>query len=154
MEDLTSQEMIPFEKELEFIREYLKLERLDQDRYFKVEYDLEVTDFLIPTLTFQPVVENAVNYGALTCPKGKGLIWIYTKLKGDNVEIRVWNNADEIRSLTKGQKQHRSVAIENLKTRLQYYCGGTFEITVKEKEATAILRLPYLKVKQEESCEQ
>ena len=147
MEDMTSKEMIPFEKEVDFIREYVSLEKLDPARQFTVNYDLEETDFVIPTLTLQPVVENAINYGALTMPQGKGEVDIFTSRKGDDIVITVRNNYEHTSSSTGGQRKHRGIALENLKTRLQYYCDGSFEINIYDDEAIAEIRLPYEKVK-------
>ena len=142
MEDLTANEMIPFEKELGFIREYVRLEKLDPDRDFDMEYDLEIKEFLIPTLTLQPVVENAINYGALTCKKEKGKVVLSTRRMNDQIVIRVWNNFEGKRSVTEGQKKHRSIATENIKSRLKYYCQGTYEIDIREEDAEARIILP------------
>ena len=132
MEDLTINEMIPFEKELGFIREYVRLEKLDPDRDFDMEYDLEIKEFLIPTLTLQPVVENAINYGALTCKKEKGKVVLSTRRMNDQIVIRVWNNFEGKRSVTE----------ENIKSRLKYYCQGTYEIDIREEDAEARIILP------------
>ena len=142
IEDLTAKKMVSFERELDFIKEYIKVEKTDPDRDFDVEYDLKVTDFSIPTLTIQPVVENAVNYGALTCRNIRGKVVIYTYLEGNDIVIRVWNNKEGRRSTTEGQKKHRGIAIENISDRLKYYCNGTFELNVEEEETNAIIRMP------------
>ena len=149
MEDLTNKETVSFEKELDFVREYISLEKTDPDRDFEVSYDLKATDFRIPTLTLQPIVENAVNYGALTCKEKKGEVRISTREENGYICIYVWNNYEGHRSVTEGQKKHRSIAIENVRSRLKYYCEGTFDIDIGETEATALIRMPSDKVKGE-----
>ncbi len=146
MEDLTISEMIPFEKEMGFIEEYVRLEKLDPDRNFEVVYDLEERDFLIPTLTLQPVVENAINYGALTCKQETGKVVISTRREKDAIKIEVWNNFEGKRSVTSGQKKHRSIATENIRSRLKHFCDGTYEIEIREKDAVATLCMPLDKV--------
>jgi LytS/YehU family sensor histidine kinase len=147
MDDLTINTMIPFEKELGFIKEYIRLEKLDPDRDFEVHFQLNEIDFYMPTLTLQPVVENAINYGALTCKDQKGRVEISTNREGNNIVIRVWNNFEGRRSVTEGQRKHRSIALENLKSRLKYYCDGTFDIVIGEKDALATITIPYDKAK-------
>ena len=43
-----------------------------------IEYDIEATDFLIPSLTVQPLVENAVKHGVGMKEDG-GTVTIATK---------------------------------------------------------------------------
>ena len=64
LESLTQEELIPFTRELEHTQAYLELEQLSGLRRFVAEYDLKVTDFMLPPLVLQPVVENAVKHGA------------------------------------------------------------------------------------------
>ncbi|MEE3425807.1 MAG: hypothetical protein VZR26_09595, partial [Erysipelotrichaceae bacterium] len=146
MEDLTINEMIPFEKELGFIKEYVRMEKLDPDRDFDMEYELEIKEFVMPTLTLQPVVENAINYGALTCKKQKGKVILKTRRENDQIVITVWNNFEGKRSVTEGQKKHSSIATGNIRSRLKYFCEGTYEIDIRETDAIATIRLPMNKV--------
>ena len=103
-------------------------------------------EFVMPTLTLQPVVENAINYGALTCKKQKGKVILKTRRENDQVVITVWNNFEGKRSVTEGQKKHRSIATENIRSRLKYFCEGTYEIDIRETDAIATIRLPMNKV--------
>lgn len=54
---------IPFEKELEHIKTYLWIEKVRFEEALTVEYRIGATDFWIPSLTLQPLVENAVKHG-------------------------------------------------------------------------------------------
>lgn len=56
--------MISFEKELEHIKTYLYLEQIRFKDELEIEYDIQFSDFSIPALTIQPIVENAVKHGA------------------------------------------------------------------------------------------
>ena len=49
-----------FSKELEHTNIYLDIEKLRFGDRVKVEYDIKTEDFNMPTLTLQPIVENAV----------------------------------------------------------------------------------------------
>ncbi|MDO4503349.1 MAG: histidine kinase [Coriobacteriia bacterium] len=54
---------VPFEKELEYIRAYVSIEVLRFGDRIKVEYDTSSTDFPLPPLSIQPLVENAIKHG-------------------------------------------------------------------------------------------
>ncbi|MBQ4225914.1 MAG: histidine kinase, partial [Oscillospiraceae bacterium] len=54
---------IPFGKELENAEIYLSLAQMDVSRKFDVVYDLRDTDFSIPPLSLEPLIENAVRHG-------------------------------------------------------------------------------------------
>lgn len=59
------QEMVPLARELDFVREYLQLEKV---RYrerlrFALPENYDLPDVLVPGLSLQPIVENAIRYG-------------------------------------------------------------------------------------------
>ena len=142
IDDMSTNEMVPFERELDFIKEYIKLEKTDPDRDFEVEYLLEYMDFMVPTLTLQPIVENAINYGALTCVEQKGKIIISSRKTDKEIIINVWNNAEGMASKTSGQKKDRSVALENIRSRLSYYCKGRIVTDIGENESNVTVYIP------------
>ena len=54
---------VPFMSEIDTVKAYLAFEYADKTKCFKVDYDLEYTDFEIPALSVEPLVENAVKHG-------------------------------------------------------------------------------------------
>ena len=77
-EALGDTRLILFEQEMENVEAYLSLERMNFKERLNVEYDVECDDFLIPALSVQPLVENAVRHGVGTYEKG-GTVWIKAK---------------------------------------------------------------------------
>lgn len=69
---------IPFEKELNHTRIYTEIEALRFDN-IKFEFQIEDTDFEIPALTVQPMVENAVRHGVRSKPDAHILIHTYAE---------------------------------------------------------------------------
>lgn len=59
------EERIPLREELAFTRAYLELERIRLGERLRVEESIDESalNALLPSLTFQPLVENAVRYG-------------------------------------------------------------------------------------------
>lgn len=54
---------VPFRAELKHIENYLQVECTRFGELLSVEYDIETTDFRVPVLSIQPLVENAVKHG-------------------------------------------------------------------------------------------
>ena len=89
MDALTAASAIPFEKELDHTRLYLKLEQLRFEDALKVRYDISCIDFTIPTLTLEPLAENAVRHGIRAKESGSGTVTISAKEFPDHYEVSV-----------------------------------------------------------------
>ena len=63
---------IPVHEELEFVEQYLRIQRLRFGSSLRatVDADPETHDALVPTLILQPLVENAVRHGVLARAQG------------------------------------------------------------------------------------
>ncbi|MBS3680747.1 histidine kinase [Ornithinibacillus massiliensis] len=58
------QELIPLANEIEFVQSYVAIEKLRFGDRLQVIYDIdEEIDMMIPTMTIQPLVENAITHG-------------------------------------------------------------------------------------------
>lgn len=84
---LTSEEPIPFETEIEHIRQYISLEKAGTNIPFEVTFMLNITDFFIPALTVQPIAENAIKHGALSHRDGTGKVVIKSEEVGSFIRI-------------------------------------------------------------------
>lgn len=63
LDSLSDSNLITFDKELEHVQDYLYLEKLRFEDRLNIHMEIETTDFLLPSLTLQPIVENAVRHG-------------------------------------------------------------------------------------------
>ncbi|WP_340026277.1 ATP-binding protein [Paenibacillus sp. FSL K6-1096] len=90
--DFSNQETaIPFEKELELIEAYLSLEQARFGKRLKARYQIGVSDFSLPPLIVQPIVENAVRHGLME-KIGGGTVVISTRQEGGDILITVSDN--------------------------------------------------------------
>ncbi len=142
IDGLSSEALIPFDEELRHIRQYVALEQADPARQFRFDYELDVRDFMLPPLTVQPIVENAVKHGALTRRDGSGQVLLTTEALGDYIRITVSDNGTESAALTEAQRAGRGVGIENTCKRLEALCGGSLKITAGETGTKAIILIP------------
>lgn len=117
-----------FSKELEHTNIYLDIERLRFGDRVKVEYDIKSDDFNMPTLTLQPIVENAVKHGICSKLEG-GTIKISTEKKGRDHIITISDNGIgfEIEKALSDGRLH--VGIHNVKERLKSIVKAELEIT-------------------------
>ena len=86
---LTEDRMIPLEKELKHVSHYLSLQQLRFGDKLQVRWELETTELRLPSLTLQPLVENAVTYGVRQTATGTGTVTIRSADCGDHYEITV-----------------------------------------------------------------
>lgn len=70
MDSITQKEPIPISKELDHVKNYIDIEQLRFGERLHIEYDIGDVDFVIPALTIQPVVENAIKHGVNQKPEG------------------------------------------------------------------------------------
>lgn len=141
LEALSSDQSVPFLKELECIKEYVALEQADPASKFSIKYDINYSDFYIPILTVQPMVENAIRHG-IAGRGADGLVRLSTDLEGDEIFIRVEDNGWGYVSETKQQAEHRSIGIDNVRERLRYSCEGTLSIANTGNGTVVTITIP------------
>ncbi|MCR5410107.1 MAG: histidine kinase [Lachnospiraceae bacterium] len=137
---------IPFEKEMEHVKKYLAIEEMRFPDEFTVSILTPVTDFMLPALSLQPLVENAVKYGVV--PKGEGGIILISSRETDKEYIVtvVDNGAgfDTMRlEALEDDDSPNHIGIINVRERLQRLSGGQLEIRSTIDYGTeAIIRIP------------
>ena len=119
---------VPFEKELKHIKHYLCLEKLRYEERLQVIYDIKATDFKIPLLSVQPIVENAVSHGLFKKPGG-GIIRIRTKEVNEGYIISIIDDGVgfDFEAIKESGKSFDS--IEKVRNRLETMCDGTLNIS-------------------------
>ena len=75
LEAISQNELITFRKELDHIHTYLELEQIRFGEELSIVYDIEEDSFLLPVLSIQPLVENAVMHG-IAKKRGGGVVTI------------------------------------------------------------------------------
>ncbi len=125
IDSLASDVPIHFSKELEHIETYLSLERLRFGSSLSIEYDIDEEDFYVPSLTVQPIVENAVKYAARATYDGCRII-IKTRRKRNGIHITVEDDGPGFDLFSVGQKNdgRKHIGIENVRLRLEQMVEG------------------------------
>lgn len=129
MDSLKKRTPIHFKQELNHVRNYLCLEQRRFQARLRVEYEIQVSDFLVPPLSLQPLVENSVRHGIMRKEEG-GLVTIRTRETEDAFLVTVEDDgvgmekAGELPDLG----DHTHMGIENVRNRLHAMTDGTLEI--------------------------
>ena len=124
IDSLSSEGLIPFDKEMEHVTCYLKIEKARFGERLNVIYSIGCTDFSIPPLTVQPIVENAVKHGITKKAEG-GTVKICTYEEDACYVIEVID--DGVGFETEATELH--VGLQSVKGRIAAMCSG--ELTVK-----------------------
>ena len=139
LEVMTTNKLIPFEDELDHIRAFVSLALADESKGITVAYDIQEQYFLVPPLTIEPLVENAIQHGV---PKG-GTVVLSTCLEGNAYRITVSDDGRGMnRSGAETAKPRSGISLENVKTRLAIQCSGTLEIESGDRGTVVTVRIP------------
>lgn len=142
MSSLDGNQTVPFSEELEHIKAYLYLEELRFSDFLKIEYDIKATDFSVPTLSVQPIVENAVKWGASTNKNG-GIVKISTVETPVSYKIIICDNGKGFNPEKIDKNSSRKhIGIENVKDRLEMLCCGNLVFRSTPEGTTAVIIIP------------
>ncbi len=136
--------LIPLRDELTYVNHYLTVQRMRYgDRIaMDVEVDDALLDYLLPKLTLQPLVENALYHG-LEPRRGQGRIAVRGRPDGPDLLLTV---EDDGVGITAGAlaalhatlehappraSGHRSIGLANVHQRLKLYCGPAYGLAVE-----------------------
>ncbi|WP_290847195.1 tetratricopeptide repeat protein [Flavobacterium sp.] len=123
--EYSKESLIPIDKEIESLRNYLELEQLRFNQIFDFNIsksaDIE-DDTAIPPLLLQPFVENAIIHG-LVPKKEQGRIDVKFELSGENLVCTITDDGigiDKSRQMKENSvSMHKSMALDITKKRLE-----------------------------------
>ena len=108
-----------------------------------MRYDITCTDFQLPALTLEPLVENAVRHGVRENPEGKGSVSVAALERPDHYEVIVMDNGPGFDPDTAPEDGRKHIGIANVRERLRQVCGGTMEFdSAPGKGTTARIKIP------------
>ena len=130
LSSLTASKTISFEDELKHIKTYVSLEKMRFGERIKINYDIKTTDFYLPPLTIQPIVENAIKHGILSKQQGGTLILrVYSTAKQYVVEVVDDGVGFDINGVDFESNKH--LGLKNIEYRLSKMAKAS--ITVKSE---------------------
>jgi tetratricopeptide (TPR) repeat protein len=123
--EISSEDFIRLDKEIELLRKYLELEHLRFGTHFDFEIvideNLDMEDSAIPGFLLQPHIENAIWHG-LRYRKEKGALVLSFQKVEEHLLVTIEDNGigvEESKKLkTSNQKSHKSRGFSNIKERI------------------------------------
>lgn len=143
MDSLTHTEPIPFETELAHVKYYCDIELLRFSDKLKTEYDIQEKKFCVPTLSIQPIVENAIKHGVTKKPEG-GTVRISTASDDKDYIVTVKDDGVGFDPSAIKEDDGRShVGIQNIRYRFENMMHATVSIESEKGVGTCvIIRIP------------
>ena len=134
--ELDNPKPIRMSQEMEHVQHYISIEKVRfPDMTFSVE--MHANDFLIPALTIQPIVENAIKHGLMKLPKG-GTIRVMSYETDTHYCVTVEDDGAGFDTcVLLDERKH--VGIRNIRGRLEAMVNGTLEIESTVGVGTKVL---------------
>lgn len=145
MDSLTENSPIPFSQELEHIKNYCEIELLRFEDKLTLIYDTDYIDFLVPSLTVQPLVENAIKHGVTKKAEG-GTVKISTFCDDKFNYITVEDNGigfDPDNHSFSPDENHSHIGLHNVEKRLKNMMNASMTVeSESEKGTTITIKIP------------
>ena len=123
--ELDNPKPILMSQEMEHVHHYINIENVRfPDMTFS--FEMNTNDFLIPALTIQPIVENAIKHGLMKLQKG-GTIRVVSYETETHYCVLVEDNG-VVFDTTELLDDRKHVGIRNIRGRLKAMVNGTLEI--------------------------
>ncbi len=118
-------ELIPLRTELENGKKYLSIEKLRLGDRLKVEWQVDENclSVMVPPLSVQPLLENAVYHGIQMLPEG-GVVEVKINRQDGFLTIQVANP-----KLKESVHKGHGIALNNIKQRLEVIFNGRAKLT-------------------------
>ncbi|MFZ0488524.1 MAG: sensor histidine kinase, partial [Arenicellales bacterium] len=125
--------MVPITAEGELARQYLDIEKLRLGDRLQVKWSASNVprNALIPSLTLQPLIENAVYHGVEPSFAG-GIVDIRMWSEDDRLSVLITNPIPEITNQAQHRKGNR-IAMNNVRERLDSHFHGKASLQNYEK---------------------
>jgi|GEM_PF-1767476 len=138
--ELDNAKPIRFSQEMNHVKHYTDIEQV---RFpdMTIQYDLRSVEFLLPALSVQPLVENAIKHGLMGLEEG-GIVTISAYETENSYVVEVTDDGVGF-DMNAGYDETRHVGIKNIRGRIEAMCNGTLTIESEiGKGAKATIRIP------------
>jgi len=142
MDSLSSNSPISFERELRHTQSYLRLEQERFGEELKIVYDIQARDFRLPSLSLQPIVENAVKHG-LRRKEGCGTVEIHTAETDEHFVVTICDDGVGFDPDQPADNSRTHIGVKNVEKRLKLLCNGELMLSSKPGcGSTVIMQIP------------
>jgi len=129
------------QKEINYLKNYLDLERLRQSHHARIQFDVQgmVSDQRIAPLMFIPFLENSFKHG-LNSQISEGFVDISLDVQASEVTLKIENSkADKIPQLT--HKRSGGIGLINVRRRLDLLYPDRYALNIEDNPNTYLVEL-------------
>ena len=133
--------LVPLSKEIEYMENYISLERLRLNDQIPIKFTIEggnPQDFLIAPLIFITFLENAFKHG-VSNNHPKAWVNVFIEIQGKECVYRVENSKIPFTKPEAGEKS--GIGLQNVKRRLELSYPGKHKLTVEDQEERYAVQL-------------
>lgn len=135
--DAAPRALIPLEEEMQIVKAYLDIEKARFGERLRYRFDIpQAAEFLLPPLSIQSLVENAVKHGIAPKPEG-GEIQVIAQKSANTIRMEV-RNSGSCFSLANVDPGH---GIDNLVSRLDVLFGPRASLQVGSRDGWCVVTL-------------
>ena len=147
------QDIVSVGDELELASVYIKLQQKRFHNLFRVRYDIdeEVKSYIMPKLTLQPIIENALVHGIQPKDEPDGMIALTARKEGADLIFTVEDNGvgmnpQQINRLLASTEENisKSYGLYNVNKRIKLFSGQEYGIEINSRHGagtTVTIRL-------------
>ncbi len=129
-----------FDEEMRTVKNYLGLESIRYEERLKVDLDIDPasSEFQVPPLMLQTLVENGIKHGISQLKEG-GLIRIRTFVENDFLHVEIRNSGHYRRINGSRRKRKIGLGIINTKKRLELIYGNQAGFAIDNESNNVVL---------------
>ncbi len=132
-----SDHLVSLAEELAFVRDTLFVEKLRMGERLRLveNIDSRTLDLAVPTLTIQPLVENAIQHGLSNKPEG-GTLSIVSRLDNGNLVLEV--SDDGVGADEQSMENSKGLGLDHLRRRLLSHFGERANVNIAASPALGV----------------
>ncbi len=134
-------DIVTLRDEFDLISTYLSIQKIRFDDSFQVRAEVDETALggLIPKLTLQPIVENALLHGIEEGGVQNGEIDIRIRRSGDEVTILISDNgvgmtAEALSAILSDQSEQKGYGLTSVNRRIKLFYGEAYSLSAEPAE--------------------
>lgn len=135
---LTETKLVSFEDELKHIKTYVELEKMRFNDRLNVIYDIKVSNFSVPPLSIQPLVENAIKHGILKKVEG-GTVYVKTYETDSAYVVSIVDDGVGFRMDEVDFKSNVHIGLNNVRHRIEIMIKGDITFTSEVNKGTNVI---------------
>jgi len=141
-------DLVHLKEEIELVRAYVYIQSFRYDHRFTTEYDIdeELQYALVPKLSLQPLVENAIYHGLVHMKEG-GAIRISATRREKSLRLEIRDNGQGLAAAKpRTGAKRKGIGVSNLRDRLAllFREDSSLELLPQEQGMLVVLELPLL----------